>query len=233
MPPSDSDPASPRTTPRRHRDRVVRDRRVIHDILDTAFVCNLGFVADGHPAILPLMYVRLDDAVYVHGSPDGQPLSAARQDGLDVCLTVTSIDGLVLARAAFNHSLNYRSVIVHGLAQVVEDQALKRRTFDTLIEKVVPGRLTDTRPLTERELTTTTVLELSLNEATAKIRAGGPKDTRRDLALTHWAGTVPVTLTTAAPIPAEGPRDGRLPDYLTAERLGAAPWAVGSAPDMR
>ncbi|HEV8562401.1 MAG TPA: pyridoxamine 5'-phosphate oxidase family protein [Actinophytocola sp.] len=216
MSPSDSYPTTPRTTPRRHKDRILRDRRVIHDILDAAFVCNLGFVADGHPAVLPLMYVRLGDAVYVHGSPGGRPLSAAGQGGLDVCLAVTSIDGFVLARAAFNHSLNYRCVIVHGLAHVVEDTALKRRMFHTLIEKVVPGRLADTRPLTERELATTTVLELALNEATARIRAGGPKDTPEDLALPHWAGTVPVMLTTGAPIPADGQRgDAHLPGYLT------------------
>jgi nitroimidazol reductase NimA-like FMN-containing flavoprotein (pyridoxamine 5'-phosphate oxidase superfamily) len=230
---SNSSPASSRTTPRRHRDRIVRDRRVVHDILDAALICNLGFVVDGHPAVLPLMFVRLDDEIYVHGSPGGRPLSAARQDGLDVCLTVTSIDGIVLARAAFNHSLNYRSVIVHGLAHEVEDTVLKRLMFNTLIEKVVPGRLTDTRPLTERELTETTVLEIPLNEATAKIRTGGPKDTREDLGLTHWAGVIPVALAIGAPIPTDGPSGDRLPDYLTGERLGTVPWAVGAVPDAR
>lgn len=215
MPPVDGYPATARTTPRRHPNRINRNQLTIHAILDATFICNLGFIADGHPAALPLMHIRLDNTVYVHGSPGGHPLLAAQRDGLDVCLTATVIDGLVLARAAFNHSLNYRSVIAHGLACPVEDLALKRRVFSTLIEKVIPGRLADTRPLTEQELSGTTVLGLELTEATAKIRSGGPKDTPQDLTLRHWAGVIPVSQATALPVPAEGLHESiGLPSYL-------------------
>lgn len=218
MPPGDEYPATARTTPHRHQNRIIRSQHSIHAILDATFVCSLGFIADGHPAVLPLMHIRLDNTVYVHGSPRGHPLLAAQRDGLDVCLTATVIDGLVLARAAFNHSLNYRSVVAHGLARTVEDLVLKRRVFNTLIERVVPGRLADTRPLTDRELSGTTVLGLELTEATTKIRAGGPKDTPEDLTLRHWAGVIPISQTTSRPVPAEGLHDGvELPSYLLTE----------------
>jgi uncharacterized protein len=215
MPPSDVYPATGRTTPHRHRDRVVRDRSAVNDVLDAAYVCSLGFVVDGRPAILPMMYVRLDDVVYVHGSPGGHPFLSARHAGLDVCLAVTLVDGIVLARAAFNHSLNYRSAVVHGRAHGVADPALKRRMFHTLIERLVPGRLADTRPLTERELTTTTVLALELAEATVKVRAGGPKDTPEDQRLAHWAGVIPTAVTAGPPVPANGIG---LPNYLRGYR---------------
>jgi nitroimidazol reductase NimA-like FMN-containing flavoprotein (pyridoxamine 5'-phosphate oxidase superfamily)/RimJ/RimL family protein N-acetyltransferase len=212
---------TPRTTALRLRDRTSYDESTVHAILDEAYHCHLGFIVDGQPRVLPTLHVRLDDIVYVHGSTGSRPLLAARDpDGLPVCLTVTLLDGLVLARSQFHHSVNYRSVVAHGLARPVSDPALRRRVLHALVDKVVRGRAADSRPPTDRELAQTAVLALPLREVSAKVRTGGVADDPEDLGLPHWAGVVPLRLTAGAPVP-DGGLTVALPEYLRPVR---SPW---------
>lgn len=182
-----------RTVPTRSRERASYDREVVHSILDEAYVCHLGFVRDGEPVVLPTLFGRIGDRLYVHGSTGSRPLrEAGRTDpGLPVCLTVTHVDGLVLARSAFHHSINYRSVVVHGVAHTVTDPEERRTALDAIVDHVVPGRSADSRPADEKELAATAVIRLDLREVSAKIRTGGPNDETRDLTLPHWAGCRP------------------------------------------
>ncbi len=149
-------PVTERTTPHRLAERVSYDRAAAHSILDEAFVCHLGFTGPDGPRVLPTLFVRIDDTLYVHGSTGSGPLLALREGG-PVCVAVTLLDGLVLARSQFHHSANYRSVVVHGDAVVVRDEPTRRRAFDALIDKVGPGRSRDTRPPTGKELAATAV----------------------------------------------------------------------------
>ncbi|MCS0635612.1 pyridoxamine 5'-phosphate oxidase family protein [Streptomyces sp. LP05-1] len=193
-----------RTVPTRARERAAYDRELVHAILDEGYVCHLGFVRDGAPVVLPTLYGRIGERLYIHGSTGSRPLRAAgRTDpGLAVCLTVTLLDGLVLARSAFHHSINYRSVVVHGTARTVTDPEEKRVALDALVDQVVPGRSRDSRPADTKELAATAVLRLELAEVSAKLRTGGPNDDPEDLALPHWAGVVPVAPRYAAAVPA-------------------------------
>ncbi|MFD0025912.1 pyridoxamine 5'-phosphate oxidase family protein [Streptomyces sp. NPDC058382] len=193
-----------RTVPTRSRERAAYDREQIHSILDEAYVCHLGFVRDGTPVVLPTLFGRVGERLYVHGSTGSRPLRTAGGSpaGLAVCLTVTHVDGLVLARSAFHHSLNYRSVVVHGVAHAVTDPEERRAALDAIVEQVVPGRSADSRPADEKELAATAVLRLDLREVSAKVRTGGPNDDSEDLALPHWAGVVPLTSGFADPVPA-------------------------------
>ncbi|MFB6847099.1 pyridoxamine 5'-phosphate oxidase family protein [Streptomyces sp. NPDC056373] len=210
---------SDRTVPTRSPDRASYDRDLVHAILDEAYVCHLGFVRDGAPVVLPTLYARVGERLYVHGSTGSRPLRAAGQagPGLRVCLTVTHVDGLVLARSAFHHSINYRSVVVHGVAHDVTDREEKLRALDALVDHVVPGRSADSRPADKKELAATAVIRLDLDEVSAKLRTGGVNDEPEDLALPHWAGVVPVRRTYGTPLsdPALAPGT-ELPDYLTA-----------------
>lgn len=206
-------PRTARTTPLRLRDRVSYERAAAYGILDEAYYCHLGFVVDGEPRILPTLHVRVDDTVYVHGSTGSRPLLAARSGDLPVCLTVTLLDGLVLARSQFHHSANYRSVVVHGRARLVTADAEKARVLSALVEKVAPGRSSDTRPPTRKELAETSVLAIPLTEVSVKSRTGGVKDEPEDLALDFWAGVVPLRLAKGAPVPDEGVQRP-LPAYL-------------------
>ncbi|MEV5606339.1 pyridoxamine 5'-phosphate oxidase family protein [Streptomyces sp. NPDC052299] len=194
-----------RTTPTRSRDRAAYDRETVHSILDTAYLCHLGFVRDGAPVVLPTLFGRVGERLYVHGSTGSRPLRAAgdSDEGLPVCLTVTHVDGLVLARSAFHHSLNYRSVVVHGTAHTVTDPEERRVALDALVDQVVPGRSKDSRPADGKELAATAVIRLDLREVSAKIRTGGPNDDPRDLALPYWSGVVPVAPAYGAPVPAD------------------------------
>jgi nitroimidazol reductase NimA-like FMN-containing flavoprotein (pyridoxamine 5'-phosphate oxidase superfamily) len=195
--------ATPRTKIRRHPERGTYDRETVRSILDEGLICHLGFVVDGTPYVMPTMYARSGDVVYVHGSPASRMLRAAA--GLaDVCLTVTLLDGLVLARAVFAHSMNYRSVVVLGPAEEVDDPAEKLRASEALVEHVCRGRWADARHPSARELATTSILRLSLDEASAKVRTGGPKDAEADLDLPVWAGHLPIALRPLAPVPDEG-----------------------------
>ncbi|MFF8916988.1 pyridoxamine 5'-phosphate oxidase family protein [Streptomyces sp. NPDC015032] len=208
-----------RTVPTRSRERAAYDRELVHSILDEAYVCHLGFVRDGAPVVLPTLFGRIGERLYVHGSTGSRPLreSGRTDPGLPVCLTVTHVDGLVLARSAFHHSINYRSVVVHGIARTVTDPQERRTALDAIVDHVVPGRSADARPADEKELAATAVIRLDLQEVSAKIRTGGPNDEPHDLALPHWAGVVPLAHGYAAPLPADDldPAIG-VPDYLTA-----------------
>lgn len=213
-----------RTVPTRIAERASYDRELVHGILDESYLCHLGFIRDGAPVVLPTLYTRVGEVVYVHGSSGSRPLRMAGQadPGLAVCLTVTHLDGLVLARSAFHHSINYRSVVVHGIAHQVTDPDEKRAALDAVVEQVVPGRSQDSRPANAKELAATAVLRLDLAEVSAKVRTGGPNDEPEDQSLPHWTGVVPVVHGYGTPIPADDldPAVG-LPDYLSALR-----WAV-------
>ena len=197
-------PPTPRTVPTRGRDRVSYDRDLVHAILDEAFLCHLGFVHDGAPAVLPTLYARHGDTLYLHGSTGSRPMRRAAADGgLAVCVTVTLVDALVLARSAFHHSVNYRSVVVHGTARPVTDPEEHAAALRLVVDHVVPGRSAECRPPTARELAATAVLRLDLTEVSAKVRTGGPNDEPTDLTLPHWSGLVPVTTGYGPPVPAE------------------------------
>lgn len=212
-----------RTTPTRNRDRASYDRDLVHAILDEGYVCHLGFVRDGAPVVLPTLYARAGERLYVHGSTGSRPLRAAgdgtEAPGLPVCLTVTHVDGLVLARSAFHHSANYRSVVVHGEARQVTDPQERTAALDALVDHVLPGRAADCRPADARELAATAVLALDLVEVSAKVRSGPPVDEPEDLSLPHWAGVLPVRSTTGEPVPADDLAGTvAAPAYLTAPR---------------
>jgi nitroimidazol reductase NimA-like FMN-containing flavoprotein (pyridoxamine 5'-phosphate oxidase superfamily) len=203
-------PPTPRTRVRRRAGRGAYDRATVEAILDEGLVAHVGFVADGQPYVMPMLYARANDALYLHGSPLSRLLGALR-DGVPMCVTVTLIDGLVLARSAFHHSLNYRSVVVLGTAHAVTEEAEKRAALDALVEHAVPGRTADARGPSAGELAATEVLVLPLAEASAKVRSGGPVDAPEDRDLPVWAGEVPLAL---APLPPRAACALPVPDYL-------------------
>jgi uncharacterized protein len=189
------------------------DRETVYGILDEGFICHVGFVHEGQPVVIPTGYARVDDKLYIHGSQASRMLRTL-SEGIDACVTVTIIDGLVLARSAFHHSMNYRSVVVFGRATLIEDREEKWDALVALSEHIVRGRWAEVREPTEQEMRATTVLSLPLIEASAKIRSGPPIDDEEDYALPMWAGVVPLKLEAGEPI-----RDPRLaegvpvPDY--------------------
>ncbi|MER6090913.1 pyridoxamine 5'-phosphate oxidase family protein [Streptomyces bluensis] len=208
-----------RTVPTRSAQRASYDKDVVHAILDDGFVCHLGFVRDGAPVVLPTLYARSGERLYLHGSTGSRPLRMTGQadPGLAVCVTVTHVDGLVLARSAFHHSINYRSVVVHGVAHQVTDPEEKRLALDALVDQVVSGRSRDARPANGKESAATAVIRLDLDEVSAKIRTGGVNDEPEDLALPHWAGVVPLHKGYGTPVPDPDLAPGtELPDYLAA-----------------
>jgi nitroimidazol reductase NimA-like FMN-containing flavoprotein (pyridoxamine 5'-phosphate oxidase superfamily) len=179
-------------------ERGVYDREQIDAILDAGLVCHLGFVHDGHPFVIPTLYGRVGDEVYVHGSSASRMLRTLK-GGVDACLTVTIVDGLVLARSIFHHSINYRSVVVVGRAVEVAEPAEKLRALEAFGERILPGRWAKVRPPTEQELKATSILRLPLDEASAKVREGPPKDEEEDYDLPVWAGVIPLALRAGAP----------------------------------
>ncbi len=208
---------TPSTTPTRYRERARYDRDTVHEILDEALVCHLGYVSGGRPVVLPTTHARLGETLYLHGSTGSGPMLAAgaAPSGLPVCVTVTLLDGLVLARAAMHHSVNFRSVVVLGAARPVDEEAEKRRALGCLLDHIAPGRAADCRAPNARELAATGVLALDLREVSAKVRAGGPVDDPEDCALPHWAGVVPLRLTPGAPAASADLDPGvPLPAYL-------------------
>lgn len=209
-PENTSIPVTPRTAVRRIPKRATYDRSVVYSILDEALVCHAGFVVDGSPVVIPTIHWREGDTLYVHGSAASRMLRTLR-DGVETCVTVTLIDGLVLARSAFHHSMNYRSVVVFGVAREVTGDE-KARTLTALVEHVMPGRSAEVRGPNDKELRQTLVLALPLDEVSAKIRTGGPADDEEDYALPVWAGVVPLRLTPGEPISDEGV--GEVPDYV-------------------
>ena len=203
-----------RTQVRRLPKRAVYDREAIYRILDEGLVCHVGFVVDGQPVLIPTGYGRDGDTLYVHGSAASRMLRDIAQ-GVEVSIAVTLLDGLVLARSAFHHSMNYRSVVIFGTAAVVEDQTTKREALRAFTEHIAPGRWREVRPPTESELKATTVLAIPLKEVSAKVRTGPPLDDEDDYSLPVWAGVLPLELRSEQPM-----ADSRLsasievPDYV-------------------
>ncbi len=165
---------------------------MVNRILDEGLVCHVGWVRAGGPVVIPTLYARVGETLYLHGSPASSTLRGVR--GLDVCVTVTLVDGLVLARSAFNSSVNYRSVVIMGKASEVTDPEQKRVALDAFVEHTLPGRLSHLRPMTDKETRATMVLRLSIEEAAAKVRSGPPDDDPADLEFPVWAGVLPLTI---------------------------------------
>jgi nitroimidazol reductase NimA-like FMN-containing flavoprotein (pyridoxamine 5'-phosphate oxidase superfamily) len=206
----------PRTRISRVPERAVYEREAIAAILDAAPVCHVATVdPDGRPMVIPTLHARDGDALYLHGSAASPTLRRAER--AEICLAATLLDGLVLARSAFHHSVNYRSVVVFGQAERLLADADKRRALEVFTEKLIPGRWADVRAPSEKELRATAVLRLPLEEASAKVRTGNPVDDEEDYALPVWAGTVPVRLFADAPRADERlARDVPVPPYLSA-----------------
>ncbi len=196
----------------REPQRAVYDRDVIHQILDAAFLCHVGFVVDGQPFVIPTSFGRDGDVLYIHGSAASRMLRNLDQ-GVPVCITVTLLDGLVLARSVFNHSMNYRSVVVLGTATLVADLAEKLAALRALTEHIIPNRWDDSRQPNEKELKATSVLRIPIAECSAKVRVGPAVDDEEDYSFPTWAGVIPLETTVGAAI-----RDERceqaFPDYL-------------------
>jgi nitroimidazol reductase NimA-like FMN-containing flavoprotein (pyridoxamine 5'-phosphate oxidase superfamily) len=190
---------TPRTRVIREAERGVYDREVAYQILDEGFLCHVGFVADGQPFVIPTSYGRKDDSLYVHGSAASRMLRQMKE-GVPVCVTVTLLDGLVLARSVFNHSMNYRSVVILAKATLVDDAAEKLEALRLLSEHIIPGRWDDARQPNERELKATSVLRVPIEEFSAKVRTGPPVDDEEDYAFPTWAGVVPLEMKIGAPL---------------------------------
>ena len=196
-----------RTKLKRLPKRGVFERAGVYRILDEAFICHVGFIVNNQPFVIPTSYARIDDRLMIHGSAASRMMRNLSEE-IDVCVTVTLVDGLVLARSAFHHSMNYRSVVVFGKAKIVTGEREKYEALKAFTEHIVPGRWESIRPPTKNELKGTTVLSLDLREASAKIRAGGPVDDEEDYALDVWAGVLPLSLTIGAPVADERLKNG-------------------------
>jgi uncharacterized protein len=195
----DSFPVTDRTRVVREAHRAVYDRDAIYKILDEAFVCHVGFAVDGQPFVIPTMFARVGDYLYFHGSAASRTLRSLAS-GLRVCITVTVLDGLILARSVFNHSMNYRSVVALGHATLIDDPAEKLGALRAFTEKLIPGRWNDARHPNDKELKATSILKLSLTEVSAKIRTGDVEDNAEDYNLPVWAGVIPLRLITDPPV---------------------------------
>ena len=188
-----------RTRVIREAERGVYDRETVYRILDEGFLCHAGFVVDGQPFVIPTSYGRKDASLYIHGSAASRMLRQMK-DGVPVCITVTLLEGLVLARSIFNHSMNYRSVVILGKATLVDDPDEKLAALRTLSEHILPGRWEDSRQPNERELKATSVLRVPIEEFSAKVRQGPPIDDEEDYSFPTWAGVVPLEMVAGAPI---------------------------------
>ena len=206
-------PQTSRTTLKRLPKRGVYDRELVYRILDEGFICHVGFVVEAQPFVIPTGYARAGDRLYIHGSQASRMLRTVDQ-GIDMCLTVTLVDGLVLARSAFHHSMNYRSVVVFGRATAVDDYQEKLAALRALSEHMIPGRWNEVRGPSEQEMKATSVLSLPLTEASAKVRTGPPIDEEEDYELAVWAGVIPLRLIADEPIADPRlPQDIAPPDY--------------------
>ncbi len=190
---------TPRTRLVREPDRAVYDREAAYHILDEGFLCQVGFVVDGQPFVIPTSYGRNDANLYIHGSAASRMLRQMK-DGVSVCITVTLLDGLVLARSIFNHSMNYRSVVILGKATLVDDPAEKIEALRLLSEHIIPGRWADSRQPNERELKATSILRVPIEEFSAKVRSGPVVDDEEDYSFLTWAGVVPLQMVAGEPI---------------------------------
>jgi nitroimidazol reductase NimA-like FMN-containing flavoprotein (pyridoxamine 5'-phosphate oxidase superfamily) len=204
-----------RTKLKRIPKRGNYDRAVIYQILDEAFVCHVGFTANQQTFVIPTGYARKGNRMLIHGSSASRMMRSLASE-IEVCVTVTIIDGLVLARSAFHHSMNYRSVVIFGKATIIEEENEKLKALEAFTEHIVPGRWQEVRPPTANELKATLVLSLSLAEASAKIRTGDPVDDEADYDLNVWAGVIPLRLKTETPIrDAKSKTDIEVPDYIS------------------
>ena len=202
-----------RTRVVREADRAVYDRETVYRILDEGFLCHVGFVADGQPFVIPTSYGRKDANLYIHGSAASRMLRNLKE-GVAVCITVTLLEGLVLARSIFNHSMNYRSVVVLGKAMLVDDPAEKLAALRVLSEHILPGRWDDSRQPNERELKATSVLRVPIEEFSAKVRLGPPIDDADDMSFPTWAGVIPLEMKAGTPINDPKLEAGReMPEY--------------------
>ncbi len=211
------EPSAPtaRTRVIREAERGVYDRETAYKILDEGFICHVGFVADGQPFVIPTSYGRKDDSLYIHGSAASRMLRKLNE-GLLVCLTVTLLDGLVLARSVFNHSMNYRSVVILGTAKLVDDPQEKLEALRILSEHILHGRWDDARQPNEKELKATSVLTLPIAEFSAKVRTGPPTDDEEDYTFPTWAGVIPLEMAVGAPInDPRLPAEKRIPAYAS------------------
>jgi len=196
---SDTFPITDRTRLVREANRAVYDREAIFQILDEGLVCHVGFTGDSQPFVIPTLYARVGDAIYFHGSAASRMLRSLG-GGLPVCITVTLIDGVVLARSVFNHSMNYRSVVALGHAKLIDAPSENLLPLRAFTDKLIPGRWNDARQPNEKELKATSILKLPLNEVSAKVRTGDVEDDVDDYALSIWAGVIPLRLVPDAPI---------------------------------
>lgn len=192
---------TPKTTFKRYPDRGTTDREVVDSILDEAMFCHVGFVDEGHPYVIPTIHVRVGTTLVLHGSPASRMMRIARS-GADLCVTVTLLDGLVLARSVFDHSMNYRSAMVFGRATEITDPDHKMAAMRAFTDKILPGRWGDARPPSDKEFRATLMVGLALDTATAKIRTGPPSDDEADTDRPVWAGVIPYRLQPGTPIPA-------------------------------
>ncbi|HEX3566068.1 MAG TPA: pyridoxamine 5'-phosphate oxidase family protein [Acidimicrobiales bacterium] len=227
-----SQPApSPRVRVRRLAERGHYESSTIDSILDEGLVCHIGFAEAGSPVVIPTAYARTGDLVYLHGAVGNAALRALAT-GAPACVTVTLVDGLVLARSAFHHSLNYRSVVIFGCATEVTDIEEKRTALTAIVEHIVPGRAADARPPSDAELRATRVVSMSISEASAKVRVGGPNDDPEDVSRSVWAGHVPLRLVADVPVPdREHPPSVPPPGYVREYARGPEPvvregWAI-------
>lgn len=206
---------------RRLPERGRYDRDTVWAILDEGFVCHLGYCTDAGPVVVPTGYARRGDAIYLHGAAANHALRTVG-GGAAVCVTVTLVDGLVLARSAFHHSINYRSVVVYGRAEEVREAAEKRAALEAVVEHIVPGRSADARRPSQAELRATRVVRVTIDEVSAKVRQGGPRDDPEDLAMDVWAGHLPLRTVPGDPVPDEAaPVPSAVPAYVTGYRRPA------------
>jgi uncharacterized protein len=211
---------SPRTRVRRMPARADYERETIEAILDEGLIAHVGFAVDGEPYVIPTLHARVGERVYFHGSSASRTVRALAA-GAQMCLTVTLLDGLVLARSAVHHSVNYRSVVVLGRATPIEEPVEKMAAIEAFTERLIPGRWDEVRPPTAKELKAIQVLSLPLGEASAKLRSGPPVDDEEDYALATWAGVIPLATVTGAPVP-----DARLADAIPVSPAAGA-WLPG------
>jgi nitroimidazol reductase NimA-like FMN-containing flavoprotein (pyridoxamine 5'-phosphate oxidase superfamily) len=223
--PALSDVVSERTTLHRYAHRAAYDRPTIDGILDEGIVCHVGLQTDkGFPVVIPLAYGRVGDIVYLHGSAASRLFRGARAPSVEICMTVTFVDGLVVARSTYNTDINYRSVVIIGDATEVKDLEEKRLGLEALVEHIIPGRTLDARPPTEKELRSTMLLKLPLTESSAKIRTGWPSDEEEDYDLSIWAGVIPFAHQTLSPLADPALRFALdVPDYVENYQRASGP----------
>lgn len=216
-------PPSDRTEVKRLAERGVYDRAEIDAILDEALICHLALIHEGRPIAVPTIHARVGDTLYVHGSPASRVLRAMKS-GAEICVTAAIVDGLVVARTPFHNSMNYRSVVAYGMPRFVDDPGEKLAALEAVTEHVLPGRWADSRPPNDKEIKGTVILAITLDEASAKVRSGGPKDEAEDYLLPIWAGVVPVRTAFGDPVVDEESQvDVDVPAYVSPYRRSEGP----------